>query len=36
MSNYELIQIIIYAKNKEKVISLLNENKIDVRNLEYC
>ena len=36
MSAYELMQMIIQAKSKEKIIKLLDENRVSVEDSKYC
>lgn len=36
MSAYELMQMIIQAKNKEEIIKLLDENRVSVEDSKYC
>lgn len=36
MSAYELMQMIIQAKNKEEIIKLLDEYRVSVEDLKYC
>lgn len=36
MSTYELMQMIIQAKNKEEIIKLLDENRVSVEDSKYC
>ena len=36
MTNSELILFIIYAKNKNEIIHLLNKYRISVKESKYC